>query len=87
MAKHNWTTNGTTVDRDVERATVAAICDCNHMTPTTVAEMDAKLGLGSSKSDVEPDPEVIDALNEDQGDWRNDKPGPEAFEHEIKPMR
>ena len=82
MAKHNWTTNDTTVDRDIERATLAEICSCNHMTPATVAKMDGRLGLGSAKSNVQPDPEVIDALNENQGDWRDEEPGPEAFEHD-----
>ena len=67
MSKYHCPTSGkiVNINKDDNRAALQGIWGCRHMTPASVAEMDAKLGVGTTslteKPDVDADWEAMEA--------------------------
>jgi len=74
--RHNWVTNSTIVDDETNKTAARFIDSCVHLTPAREAELDNLIGVGTDKTDHEPDPEIVGAMeDEDWGDsWMDQEP-------------
>lgn len=79
--KHNWVTSGTTVDSDTTRTAREFINASNLYTKQVEAELDRLIGVGSPKSEVEPDPDQ-DYLDAQEESWDDENPDKSAFEYD-----
>lgn len=76
------------VDVDIDRAAVAFIDRCDHLTAAAEIDLDNLLERmrpkPSDQEVCEPDPDIIAALEATPQDWMDAEPPAEAYEYDRK---